>query len=44
MFDFNQPILRVWNYLWRTYKQNGSVPKNISDAIALIQERVEGAI
>ena len=40
----NGPLVRVWSYLWRTYKENGSVPRHISQAITLIQERVVGAL
>jgi hypothetical protein len=33
-------LVRVWTYLWFAYKDNGSVPKDVSDAISLIQERM----
>jgi hypothetical protein len=39
----NRAIMRVWEYLWRTYYDNGSVPRDISDAISLIQSRIVGA-
>jgi hypothetical protein len=39
----NNAIIRVWIYLWRTYYDNGSVPRDISDAISLIQARIVGA-
>jgi len=40
----NPELMRVWQYLWTTYKDNGSVPKHISDAISLIQERMVGTL
>jgi hypothetical protein len=32
-------LYRVWEYLWKSYYDNGGVIKPISDAITLIQER-----
>ena len=40
----NCTLLRVWEYLWRTYYDNGSLPRDISDAISLIQSRIVGAL
>jgi len=37
----NAELIRVWEYLWDTYRFNGGVPRNISDAISLIQDRME---
>jgi hypothetical protein len=38
--DPNRTLMRVWEYLWKTYYDNGSVPRDISDAITLIQARI----
>jgi hypothetical protein len=43
-YQQNAKLLSVWNYLWRTYKDNGGVPREISNAISLIQERLVGAL
>ena len=39
----NAPLIRVWEYLWNTYRENGGVPRDISDAITIIQFRIVGA-
>jgi hypothetical protein len=36
----NEQLMHVWQYLWDTYYENGGVPKHVSDAISLIQERI----
>lgn len=30
-------VLSAWTYLWKTYKDNGGVPNDISDAISVLQ-------
>lgn len=32
-------LLHAWRYLYRTYKDNGSVPKYISEAIDIIRDK-----
>jgi hypothetical protein len=35
-----EKILRVWDYLWATYHQNGWVPRHVSDALDILREQM----
>lgn len=35
--EAHSKVLSGWTYLWATYKENGGVPKDISDAISILQ-------
>ena len=42
-YDKNKTLLSAWEYLWKTYKFNGGVPGDISNAITIIQGLIVGA-
>jgi len=31
-------VLRIWQYLWDTYRTNGHVSRDISDSIGILQD------
>ena len=39
-----QKLIRVWEYLWETYNQDGRVPRSIADAITVVQNSMGASL
>ena len=33
-------LIRIWEYLWETYNEDGRIPLSVADAILVVKQKI----